>query len=135
MVGLTRIRRWTILMVIDDLAEATEEQMIAVLARARFCENAARRLNASPDAAFMAGVVSGVAALLGMTRSVMAAQLPLSAEMSAALVRGVGPLGRVLQIVDAYDDGELLDAGLAVHYMDAVRWSTRAVRETAYAQV
>jgi c-di-GMP-related signal transduction protein len=135
MVGLTHIRRWTILMVIDDLAEATEEQMIAVLARARFCENAARRLNASPDAAFMAGVVSGVAALLGMTRSVMAAQLPLSAEMSAALIRGVGPLGRVLQIVDAYDDGELLDADLAAHYMDAVRWSTRAVRETAYAQV
>ena len=134
MVGLTHIRRWTILMVIDDLAEATEEQMIAVLARARFCENAAGVLAAPPDAAFMAGVVSGVAALLGMTRAAMAAQLPLSAEMSAALVHGAGPLGRVLRIVDAYDAGELLDTDLAVHYMDALRWSTRAVRETANAQ-
>jgi EAL and modified HD-GYP domain-containing signal transduction protein len=121
-------------MVIDDLAEATEEQMIAVLARARFCENAARVLGVPPDPAFMAGVVSGVAGLLGMTRRAMAAQLPLSAEMSAALVRGAGPLGRVLQIVDAYDDGVLVDADLAVHYMDAVRWSTRAVRETADVQ-
>jgi c-di-GMP-related signal transduction protein len=134
MVGLTHIRRWTILMVIDDLAEPTEEQMIAVLARARFCENAARVLGGSPDAAFMAGVVTGVAALLGMARAAMAAQLPLSAEMSAALVRGTGPLGRVLRIVDAYDDGRLLDANLAVHYMDALRWSTRAVRETVTAQ-
>jgi c-di-GMP-related signal transduction protein len=131
MVGLPQIRRWTILMVIDDLAEATEEQMIAVLSRARFCENAASVVGAAPDAAFMAGVVSGVAALLGMTRTAMAAQLPLSPDMTAALTRGTGPLGRVLRIVDAYDAGGLLDADLAVHYMDAVRWSTHAVRETA----
>ena len=131
MVGLTHIRRWTILMVIDDLAEATEEQTVAVLARARFCENAAGLVGAPADAAFMAGVVSGVAGLLGMTGAGMAAQLPLSAEMSAALVRNSGRLGRVLQIVDAYHAGELLDADLAAHYMDAMCWSTRAVRQTA----
>ena len=131
MVGLTHIRRWTILMVIDDLADATEEQMVAVLARARFCENVAGGVGAPADAAFMAGVVSGVAALLGMTRAGMAAQLPLSAEMSGALVHSAGPLGRVLRIVDAYDAGDLLDADLAAHYMDAMCWSTRAVRHTA----
>jgi EAL and modified HD-GYP domain-containing signal transduction protein len=131
MVGLTHIRRWTILMVIDDLAEATEEQTVAVLARARFCENVAGVVCAPADAAFMAGVISGVAGLLGMPRAAMAAQLPLSAEMSAALVRNAGPLGRVLRIVDAYDAGDLLDADLAAHYMDAMCWSTRAVRATA----
>ena len=131
MVGLTHIRRWTILMVIDDLAEATEEQMVAVLARARFCENVAGVVGAPADAAFMAGVVSGVAALLGMPRAAMAAQLPLSGEMSAALVHSAGALGRVLRIVDAYDAGDLLDADLAAHYMDAMCWSTRAVRATA----
>jgi EAL and modified HD-GYP domain-containing signal transduction protein len=118
-------------MVIDDLAEAIEEQMVAVLARARFCENVAGGVGAPVDAAFMAGVVSGVAALLGMPRAGMAAQLPLSAEMSAALVRNAGPLGRVLRIVDAYDAGDLLDADLAAHYMDAMCWSTMAVRATA----
>ena len=131
MVGLTRIRRWTVLMVIDGLAEATEEQIIAVLARARFCENAAGAVGAETDAAFMAGVISGVASLLGMTRSAMAAQLPLSAEMAAALVEGAGPLGRVLRAVDAYELGDLPGiADLAAHYMDAMCWATRAVRET-----
>jgi c-di-GMP-related signal transduction protein len=130
MVGLTHIRRWTILMVIDDLADATEEQMVAVLARARFCENVAGVAGVAADAAFMAGVVSGVAPLLGMPRAALAAQLPLSAEMSAALVRNAGPLGRVLRIVDAYDAGDLLDADLAAHYMDAMCWSIRAVRHT-----
>jgi c-di-GMP-related signal transduction protein len=136
MVGLPQIRMWTILMVIDDLAEATEGQMIAVLARARFCENAAGVVGAPPDAAFMAGLVSGVAVLLGMTRTAMAAQLPLSVEMAAALVRGAGPLGRVLRIVDAYETGDLPDvagADLATHYMDAMCWSSRAVRTTAAA--
>jgi EAL and modified HD-GYP domain-containing signal transduction protein len=131
MVGLPHIRRWTILMVIDDLTEATEEQMVAVLARARFCENVAGVVGAPADAAFMAGLISGVAALLGMTRAGMAAQLPLSTEMSAALVRNAGPLGRVLRIVDAYDAGESLGADLAAHFMDAMCWSTRAVRHTA----
>jgi hypothetical protein len=51
--------------------------------------------------------------------------------MSAALIGNAGPLGRVLRIVDAYDRGELLDADLAAHYMDAMCWSTMAVRATA----
>jgi EAL and modified HD-GYP domain-containing signal transduction protein len=81
----------------------------------------------------MAGVISGVAALLGLSRTTMVAQLPLSVEMSAALVRGTGPLGRVLHVADAYETGVAGAADLASHYMEALRWSTRAVQATALA--
>jgi EAL and modified HD-GYP domain-containing signal transduction protein len=135
MVGMAHIRQWAMLMVIDDVAEATEEQMITALARARLCENVARTIGAPPDAAFMAGIVSAVASLLGLTREAMAAHLPLTPEVSVALVDGSGQLGRVLSVVDAYESGDLTDiAGttdLAAQYMDAMRWSTRAVQATS----
>lgn len=137
LIGLAHIRQWAMLMVIDDVAEATEEQMTTTLARARLCENVAGAVGAPPDAAFMAGVVSGVAGLLGLTRTAMAEQLPLSAEIAAALSEGSGPLGQVLRTVDAYEDGDLAGIAaapdLAVHYMDAMRWSTRALQPLTHA--
>jgi EAL and modified HD-GYP domain-containing signal transduction protein len=135
MIGLAHIRQWAMLMVIDDVAEATDEQMITVLARARLCENVARGLGAQPDAAFMAGVVSGVAGLLGLTPESMASHLPLTPEISTALADGSGPIGQVLSVVDAYEAGDLTEivgaSALAAQYMDAMRWSTRAVGATA----
>jgi EAL and modified HD-GYP domain-containing signal transduction protein len=138
MVGLAQIRQWAMLMVIDDVAEATEDQMIAALTRARLSENVAPMLGAPADAAFMAGLISGVADLLGLPHAAMADQLPLSPELTAALAHGTGPLGRVLQVVDAYEGGNLGDVArvgdtdrLVGSYLDAMRWSARTVHATS----
>ncbi|MEV7628892.1 HDOD domain-containing protein [Actinoplanes sp. NPDC089786] len=126
MIGLTHIRQWATLMVIDDVAEATEDQMITALTRARLSENVARTVGASSDAAFMAGLVGGMADLLGTSPASLASQLPLSAEVSSALVNGSGALGEVLRVVDAYNAGDTAGADLATAYMEAIRWSARA---------
>jgi EAL and modified HD-GYP domain-containing signal transduction protein len=135
LIGLAQIRQWAMLMVIDDVAEATEDQMVTALTRARLAENVARSVGAPPDAAFMAGLISGVALLLNLTPAAMAEQLPLAPEVSAALLHGIGPIGHVLKVVDAYETGDLTDIadapGLAGDYIDAMRWSTRAVQATA----
>ncbi|MEV6636539.1 HDOD domain-containing protein [Actinoplanes sp. NPDC051470] len=126
MIGLTHIRQWATLMVIDDVAEATEDQMITALTRARLSENVARTVGAPSDAAFMAGLVGGMADLLGTSPASLASQLPLSAEVSSALVNGSGALGEVLRVVDAYNAGDTAGADLATAYMEAIRWSARA---------
>jgi EAL and modified HD-GYP domain-containing signal transduction protein len=138
MIGMAQIRQWAMLMVIDDVAEATEDQMIAALTRARLSENVAPMLGAPADAAFMAGLISGVADLLGLPHAAMAEQLPLSTELRAALADGAGPLGRVLQVVDAYEGGNLRDVArigdtdrLVGSYLDAMRWSARTVHATS----
>jgi len=134
LIGLVRIKHWAMLMVIDDVAGATEEQMVATLTRARLSEMVADTVGAAPDTAFMAGLITGVADLLGQTHAAMAGQLPLSADLTAALVHGTGPLGEVLRTVNAYELGELTDiAGdrpMAGRYLDAIRWSSRTVRAT-----
>ena len=127
MVGLTHIRQWAMLMVLDEVGGATEEHMLGVLTRARLCENVAHWFGAPPDAAFMAGVITGVAGVLGMPPAAMAEQFPLAPPIAAALSDGSGRLGQVLRAVDAYEHGELSTSDLAGQYMDAVRWSTRAL--------
>ena len=77
LIGLIRIKHWAMLMVIDDVAGATEEQMVSTLTRARLSEMVADSVGAAPDTAFMAGLITGVADLLGQTHAAMAGQLPL----------------------------------------------------------
>jgi EAL and modified HD-GYP domain-containing signal transduction protein len=127
MVGLPHIRQWATLMMFDDVGGGAAEHMLEVLTRARLCENIADSLGAPPDAAFMAGVISGVGHLLSVAPAAMAEQFPLAPQVSAALTDGAGPLGQVLRAVDAYENGEFGTFDLASHYMDAVRWSTRAL--------
>jgi c-di-GMP-related signal transduction protein len=127
MVGLPHIRQWATLMVLDDISGATDEHMLAVLTRARLCENVATWFGAPSDAAFMVGVISGVGALLSLSPASMSEQFPLAPQIVAALTDGTGRLGRVLRAVDSYENGEFGTFDLAGQYMDAVRWSTRAL--------
>ncbi|BCJ54245.1 cyclic diguanylate phosphodiesterase [Actinoplanes sp. NBRC 14428] len=134
LLGLGHIRRWAMLMVVDDVAEATEAQLTNALTRARLCHNLAARFDADPDAAFVAGLITAVAELLGITASSMVNHLPLTADLVAALTRGIGPLGRMLRVVDAYEHGDMARMGFARGgndltgaVMDALRWSTQTV--------
>ncbi|MGA5301817.1 EAL and HDOD domain-containing protein [Nucisporomicrobium flavum] len=137
MLGLAHIRRWAMLMVVDDVAEATEAQLTDALMRARLCQNLAPRFEVDPDAAFVAGLVTAVADLLGITASSLVNHLPLTGDISAALTRGTGRLGRMLRVVDAYEHGDLALMGatpagndLTGAVMDAMRWSTQTVSAT-----
>jgi EAL and modified HD-GYP domain-containing signal transduction protein len=134
MVGLDQIRHWVMLMVVDDVTEATEAQLVEVLTRARLCVNLAPTFDADPDAAFVAGLISAVAVMIGMSPRMLAHHLPLTHEIEVALARGAGPLGRLLRTVEAYQRGDF--EGLAEQYsgtdltrtvMDAMRWSKAAV--------
>ncbi|GID91661.1 EAL and HDOD domain-containing protein [Amorphoplanes digitatis] len=137
MLGVAHIRHWAMLMVVDDVAEATEEQMADALTRARLCENVASAFKANPDAAFMAGLIGAVAGMLGLSNAAMAHQLPLSPDIAGALERGTGPIGQVLRVVNAYERGDLAEVAaaysgddLAGTVMDAMRWSRMAVQAT-----
>ncbi|MEV4642076.1 HDOD domain-containing protein [Actinoplanes sp. NPDC049548] len=137
MLGLAHIRQWAMLMVVGDVAEATESQMADALTRARLCENVATAFGAKSDAAFMAGLITAVAQMIGLSPAAIAHQLPLDTEISSALERGIGPLGQVLRVVNAYERGDLGEVAAAYAgedlsgtVMAAMRWSTMAVAAT-----
>jgi c-di-GMP-related signal transduction protein len=137
MLGFAHIRQWAMLMVVDDVAEATEAQMADALTRARLCENIAVAFGANAEGAFMTGLITAVAGMLGLSPAAMAHQLPLSADIAGALERGTGPLGQVMRVVNAYERGDLTEVAAAYSgddlmgtVMDAMRWSRMAVQAT-----
>lgn len=134
MLGLDQIRRWAMLMIVDDVAGATEVQMVEALSKARLCMNLASTFEVDADAAFVAGLIAAVADLLAVTSATLARQVPLTPEISAALERGSGPLGRLLRTVEAYQRGDLQSVAerysgtdLTRTVMDAMRWSRSAM--------
>ncbi|GAA1037073.1 EAL domain-containing protein [Virgisporangium ochraceum] len=116
MLGLTQIRQWAMLMILDGVTSASDEPF-----------------EVSDDAAFIAGLISGVAELFDQPSATVAAQLPLSGEISAALTDGGGRLGSLLGVVHAYEHGEPTDYRITDPvraFFEALQWSTRMVRST-----
>jgi c-di-GMP-related signal transduction protein len=135
LLGLHRVREWVALMVVSDVCEATEDQLAAVLIRARLCQTVAEHLGLPPDSGFTVGLLSGVADLIGQSTAEVAHHLPLTADVAAALIRGEGRLGEVLTTVHSYEKVDLgalgqapMDSGeLAQAYLSALGWSTRTL--------
>jgi c-di-GMP-related signal transduction protein len=135
LLGPTRIRQWVTLMLVSDIAEASDEQLSATMARARLCQSVAGRLAASSDSAFTVGLLWGVSDVLGVPVAELVSRLPLTQDITDALVGGDGELGEVLSIVRAYEaaDADALahvavsPAELATAYLSAVGWSVRTM--------
>ena len=136
MLGLSRIRQWVALMLVSDIAEsASEDQLSTTMARARLCQIVADRLDLPGDAAFTVGLLAGIAELISEPIAELVQRLPLTGEVTDALVRGTGRLGQVLSMVRAYEStdvnalhGALVSsAELAKAYLAAVGWSVRTI--------
>lgn len=135
LLGLATVRHWVTLMLVSDLADATEDQLAITMTRARACRTVAQRLGLPTDPAFTVGLLSAFAQLTAQPPAELAQRLPLSAEVSQALADGSGKLGCVLQVVLDYEAAnpaalaDLLGPDNAIKaYLSAVEWSTDALR-------
>ena len=134
LLGLDKIRHWVTLMLVGDLADASEEQLAVTMARARTCRAVAQQVGLPVDAAFTVGLLSGVAELTAQSSAELTSRLPLATDVGQALTDGTGPLGEILRVVRDYEKGEpeglvrLIGADDAVKtYLGAVGWSTDMV--------
>ena len=135
LLGLATVQHWVTLMLVSDLADATEDQLAITMTRARACRTVAQRLGLPADSAFTVGLLSAFAQITAQPSAELARRLPLSADVSQALADGSGKLGGVLQVVLEYEAGdpaaltELLGPHDAIKaYLSAVEWSTDVLR-------
>jgi EAL and modified HD-GYP domain-containing signal transduction protein len=96
------------------------------------CERAAEELKDGPDAAFTVGLFSLVDAILDRKLDHILDSLPLSSDITEALLTGGGH-GRTLMAILAHERGRFEEAArtmpgvdLAGAYVDAVAWATDA---------
>jgi c-di-GMP-related signal transduction protein len=84
--------------------ESRRGEMIDVLARARICELLSRRYGGvDPSTAYAAGLLSGVVDVMGADPEQLVRGARLGEGLSTALLSHEGPVGALLDDVEAFD--------------------------------
>jgi len=133
LVGWRRLQGWVSVLLIGGKGQASDEELTSALTRARMCELLARSCldPAMADSAFIVGMVSSFGLLLDMTLEDVLRDLPLDADIRDAVLRGSGPLGRLIADVTDFLLGRpdeavrsgLDDAALSGAALEALLWS------------
>ncbi|MBU0664667.1 MAG: HDOD domain-containing protein [Proteobacteria bacterium] len=120
----------------SKLSENKPDELIRVSCiRARFLELLGKELQQDQGAFFLLGLFSLLDAMLDASMESLMKQLPISAEITQALVYKTGPLFPYLQLIQFYEVGRWAELDAAMDhlhlkgtkivnfYLDAVRWS------------
>lgn len=134
LLGTEELRAWATLLALTAASNKPSELMVTLMIRAKMCELLARRLGLeAPFRYFTLGLFSGLDALLDAPLDQILAQLPLSDQMVAALLRHEGDAGQLLRTVINYQHGNWDKATAIVAseivieaYLDALRWADEA---------
>jgi EAL and modified HD-GYP domain-containing signal transduction protein len=137
-VGVAKLRAWLVLLALDTGVTGAGGEVTDALTRARTCELVARASGTvRPDVAFTAGLLHGVALALGVPPPEMPGRMPsLAPDLAAALAGTPGPLRDVLDLVLAYQRGDMTTLRTAVvplsvlsdAYLAALAWTTETAR-------
>ena len=104
LLGRRALSAWVMLAAIGGDPDSRREQLIDVLARARICELLSRRYGGvEPAAAYAAGLLSGVVDIMGADLQQVIRGAHLGDGMTSALLSHEGPVGALLDDVEAFD--------------------------------
>ncbi len=132
LLGTRAVRQWAVALVLSGLEHRPHALMSTALVRARTCELVLAPYDRqSASQGFTAGLFSLLDAVIGAPMDEILAELPLSAEVEAAITRHEGVAGKALAKTIAYERGEFDHPALAGHarnaltiaYSDAVQWA------------
>ena len=134
LLGESNVRQWATVMTLAGTTSRPPALISLALLRARLCQTSATEgSGVSGDAAFLAGLLSVLDALLDVPMDQAVRRLPLSDELSAALLGREGALGEILERVTAIEQGslEVLDEIGAQGYAQASAWADGVALATA----
>src|SRR5690606_13773143 len=123
---------WVSLIIMAGIDGKPSELVTTAMVRARMCEMLARAMRVpNKDAYFTVGLFSVLDALLDTPMAEVVRALPLSEEVSQALLHFAGPIGGTLRSVLAYEQADWdrvqLDSVephvFAAAYLDAIAWA------------
>ncbi len=109
LLGERNVRKWVHLVCLSALGEDKSPELLQnSVCRARFCEQLAERgqLAGRGEDLFLLGMFSLLDAIIDQPMADVVEQVPLSADVKAALLGEANPLRAFLDLVIAYEQGE-----------------------------
>ena len=144
LLGQNEVRKWIGLISLAALGEGGPSILVNMaLIRGAFCESLAPLVGErkrQPDYFFL-GLLSSIDILMRRPMRVMLAELPIAADVAAALVGEQNPLRDVLRAVISFEQGNweecsqlarklgLKEETLCQEYLHAIRWSRELIKE------
>jgi EAL and modified HD-GYP domain-containing signal transduction protein len=129
--GLKPLKSWVTVIGLSMVDDKPPELINISLTRAKMCEQLASGVGCDENAAFTVGLFSMLDVLLDKPLAELVQQLPLDAEVTAALLGQKGKLGALLKLVTFYENGQWkavdkfkLDMNaMRQTYLDSLNWS------------
>lgn len=109
LLGEKNIRKWSTVLILSGLIEDKPVELLRqAIVRGRFCELLARsfKLPKQDQELFMTGMFSLLDTMVGRPMTDLLADIPLTAEIKAALLGGESPYKDVLEMVMAFETGD-----------------------------
>ncbi len=139
--GLDAIRNWVAVMTLRDLEDGRSDLLHIALVRARMAQRLAEASDLGPgDRFFTAGLFSVLERSLHLPMERVLQDIPLSAEIKAALLSGQGPIGEALACTLAFESESasecrqfhgLDEARTGLLYLEAVTWAHETAAATS----
>lgn len=104
--GLKVIRDWFIIISLTDIDDKPEILMFQSLQRARMMQLLTDTIGLNKDTGFTIGMFSSIDAIMDQPMEIILDSLPLSDEISEALLERAGTLGELLDVVIRYESGD-----------------------------
>ncbi len=134
--GIDRVYRWSMLMVLADINDGPTGYLEFALQRARACELAAAVSRDPRYEAYMVGLLSALDSILDIPLETVIASLPLDPVIKDAILLRSGPLGNILDAVLAYESGRFELAardGLDLPLLERTFWEAAEYSTTMLA--
>lgn len=135
LLGPPTVRQIASVAMVSELDDRPPEVMKAALARAKMCEGIARHIRESPGTFYTAGLFSALDALTEAPLEDLLAELPLTEEVVAAILRQEGPIGQAVEVSKAYERFDWSDPAFRAYdpvmlsevYLEALTWADQAL--------
>jgi EAL and modified HD-GYP domain-containing signal transduction protein len=133
MLGHNKIKTWASLLSLSGLDDKPSELRVLAMVRARMCELLATYYKGDADMFFAAGLFSTLDTLMDKPLAMILERLPLSPELTEALLEKSGVTGQALSDVLNYEDSNwqgLTSSSLPVEvlanaYIEALNWASQ----------
>jgi c-di-GMP-related signal transduction protein len=107
LLGPVVLSAWVILTLMGEFGSGRREDLVLVLTRAVACEQLAVQAGRDPSAAYTAGLLSGIATVLGSNPEEVATGAGLDESMARAIAKGSGPVGAFVGAVECHERDDI----------------------------
>lgn len=136
LLGVKQIKRWVIIFMTAGDSSVSGDLVNSMLIRARMCELLSEMAEQQdPISYFMMGLLSQLDALLGIEMSELLTQMPLTDEITTAILNHQGIMGEMLNDVKCFQHGDFKsmrgnmgDAFYKMAYRHSIKWAEQVMQ-------